>query len=409
MEESKKPTENIEEKVETQTGVDSVGQKDETKAKTDSKPDKDGSDKDGKDGDEKEIDLLELATKLWANRKLLLMWCLWGAIAGLIIAFSIPREYSTGVKLAPEASGSKGNMGGLSALAGLAGISTGGASGADAVYPQLYPDVVGSVPFITSLFDVTVTTKEEKKNYTVREYLEEETRSPWWGVITGLPGKIIGVFRSSPSEEEGDHVLNNFQLTAEEDALVAALAKRVTANVDQKTSVVTINVTMQDPLVSAILADTVVARLQEYVTAYRTNKARKDLEYAETLNREAQEEYYRSQQRLADYIDRNQNLATRSAQITRDRLENETSLAFGLYNQTAQQVQMAKAKVQETTPVYAVVTPATVPMRPTSPRKGLIIAGCTFLAFVACGAWILFGKPLKEEYVAKSKALQQEK
>lgn len=81
-----------------------------------------------------------------------------------------------------------------------------------------------------------------------------------------------------------------------------ALNKRVTATVDQKTNVVTISVLMQDPLISAVLADTVVSRLQDYVTQYRTNKSRKDLEYAETLNEEAKVEYYKAQQKYADIL-----------------------------------------------------------------------------------------------------------
>lgn len=346
------------------------------------------------DNDEKEIDLLELATKLWAQKKKIVKWCVWGAVIGLVIAFSIPREYATSVKLAPEISDPKAAAGGLGALASIAGLSS---SGADAVYPQLYPDVVSSVPFITSLFNVEVETKEDGEKFTVQQYMEDETSSPWWSVILGVPGKIIGLLKADEEVEEG-HKLNNFQLTKDEADLVEALSKRVTANVDQKTSVVTIDVKMQDPLVSAMLADTVVTRLQEYVTSYRTNKARQDLEYAEKLNKEAQQEYYRAQQRYADYLDRNQGLAFRSAQITRDRLENETTLAFNLYNQTAQQVQKAKAKVQETTPVYAVVTPATVPIKPAAPRKVLILAGFIFLAFVACAAWILFIQPMVEEH-----------
>lgn len=349
------------------------------------------------DNDEKEIDLLELATKLWAQKKKIVKWCVWGAVIGLVIAFSIPREYATSVKLAPEISDPKAAAGGLGALASIAGLSSGAASGADAVYPQLYPDVVSSVPFITSLFNVEVETKEDGEKFTVQQYMEDETSSPWWSVILGVPGKIIGLLKADEEVEEG-HKLNNFQLTKDEANLVEALSKRVTANVDQKTSVVTIDVKMQDPLVSAMLADTVVTRLQEYVTSYRTNKARQDLEYAEKLNKEAQQEYYRAQQRYADYLDRNQGLAFRSAQITRDRLENETTLAFNLYNQTAQQVQKAKAKVQETTPVYAVVTPATVPIKPAAPRKVLILAGFIFLAFVACAAWILFIQPMVEEH-----------
>lgn len=358
-----------------------------------------------KDSEEKEIDLMELAMKLWAQRKRIAKWCLWGAVLGLIIAFSIPREYTSSVKLAPEITDGKSGGGGLSALASMAGFSA-GSSSADAVYPQLYPDVVGSIPFLTDLFDVKVETKKDHNVFTVRQYLEDETRSPWWSVIFGLPGKILGLFRSSEAVDE-NHKLDNFQLTPGENSLVGQLATLVSASVDQKTSVVTIAVTMQDPLVSAILADTVVARLQEYVTNYRTNKARNDLQYAELLNEEARANYYEAQQRYANYLDHNQGIAFRSAQTERERLENEASLAFTLYNQTAQQVQKARAKVQETTPVYAIISPATVPIKPVKPRKAMILIGLVFLAFVASSAWILFGAPLVDEYKAKAKQINQ--
>lgn len=351
--------------------------------------------------EEKEIDLLELATTLWKQRKKLAIWSICGALVGLVIAFSIPKEYATSVKLAPEVTDTKASGGSLGALASKAGLSMNASGGADAVYPQLYPDVVSSVPFITSLFDVEVQTKEDGRKMTVKEFLEEETSGPWWGTIFGLPGQIIGFFKSDEEVPE-DHKLDNFQLTMDENKLVEALNERVSASVDQKTSVVTIDVKMQDPLVSAILADTVVARLQEYVTDYRTNKARNDLEYAIKLNEEAKDNYYKAQQRYADYLDRNQGLAFHSAQTMRDRLENESALTFNLYNQTAQQVQRAQAKVQENTPVYAVVVPATVPIKAASPKKVMILAGFTFLAFVACAAWILFLAPLLAEQKLKS-------
>lgn len=355
-------------------------------------------------GEEKEIDLMELAMKLWAQRKRIAKWCVCGAVAGLVVAFSIPREYTSSVKLAPEITDGKAGGSGLSALASMAGFSAGSASGADAVYPQLYPDVVGSIPFLTDLFDVKVETKADHEVFTVRQYLENETRSPWWSMILGLPGKIVGLFKSSEDIDE-NHKLDNFQLTVDENRLVDQLSKLVTASVDQKTSVVTIAVTMQDPLVSAILADTVVTRLQEYITDYRTNKARNDLAYAELLNEEARANYYDAQQRYASYLDHNQGIAFRSAQTERDRLENEASLAFSLYNQTAQQVQKARAKVQETTPVYAVISPATVPVKPVKPRKAMILIGFVFLAFVASAAWILFGEPMIDEYKEKARQL----
>lgn len=359
------------------------------------------------DGNDKEIDLLELATTLWQQRRKVIKWCIIGAVAGLVVAFSIPRDYTTTVKLAPEVNDGKKISGNLGALASMAGLATGGSSGSDALYPNLYPDVVSSVPFITDLFDVEVETKEEGNKMTVQQFVEEETRAPWWSAILGIPGKIIGLFRSSEETPE-DHKLDNFQLTIDEAEMVKAISNMINVSVDNKTSVVTIDVTMQDPLASAILADTIVSRLQEYITDYRTNKARTDLAFAQKLNEEAKANYYKAQQAYANYLDHNQGLALRSAQTTRDRLENEAALAFNLYNQTAQQVQTAQAKVQETTPVYAIVTPATVPVKPSKPRKAMILIGFTFLAFVACGAWILFLKPFIEEHKKKMALAKEE-
>ena len=68
---------------------------------------------DGKDiivrpenGDEEEIDLLELAAKLWKSRRTIFIYAGVAAIIGLVVAFSIPKEYTTTIKLAPELSGS---------------------------------------------------------------------------------------------------------------------------------------------------------------------------------------------------------------------------------------------------------------------------------------------------------------
>lgn len=352
--------------------------------------------------EEQEIDLLELAMKLWHQKKKIAIWCCIGAVIGLVVAFSIPREYTTEVKLAPEASGGQKISGSLGAMAAMVGLGGSAQSGADAVNPTLYPDVVSSVPFLVDLFNVPVEDIKGENKVTLREYVEEDLKAPWWSAVIGAPFKLLGMLRGSPDEEtDPNKKTDTFKLTAEENNIVLALQKRISASVDTKTSVITISVMMQDPLVSATLADTVVSRLQEYITDYRTNKARKDLEYAELLNQEAQDNYYKAQQKYADYLDRNQGLILHSAQTTGERLQNEATLAFNLYNQTAQQVQVAKAKVQENTPVYATVSPATVPIRPTSPRKPLILVGFVFLAFVASSAWILYGKPLVEELKRK--------
>lgn len=62
--------------------------------------------------EEQEIDLIELAQKVWAGRKLVFKVCGIALLVGLVVAFSIPKEYSTSVTLAPE-TGSKSSTGGM--------------------------------------------------------------------------------------------------------------------------------------------------------------------------------------------------------------------------------------------------------------------------------------------------------
>lgn len=356
--------------------------------------------------DEQEIDLLDLVSKLWEARWRIFKWACAGVVVGLIVAFSIPKEYTATITLAPElGSGKSSASGGLGALAAMAGVNMGQSSGADAVYPQLYPDVVSSVPFAVGLLSVELPTCiEDTDSATVETLLHDHTSAPWWGVILGLPRKAIGAVMSifSDESEEGDGSIDPFRLTKEQSELVESLNKRVGADVDMQTSVVTITTTMQDPLAAATLADTVAARLQNYIIAYRTGKARQDLEYARKINEEARQEYYKAQQRYATAVDRNHGLSTRSAAIDIERLQNESQLAFSLYNNTAQQVKMAEAKVQENTPVFAVVNPATVPVKASKPRKMMILIGFVFLFVVASCAYILFAPGIIESFRAKS-------
>ena len=343
---------------------------------------------------EGEIDLLELGRKAWAGRKLILKCCGVAAVIGLIVGFSIPKEYTTTVKLAPEMSSAKNSLGGLSTLASMAGVNMSSSGSADAVYPGLYPDVVASVPFAAELFRVQVATRKGDVETDVYDYLLNHTKRPWWSAVTSLPFKAVGWVMSwfaedKPATERGE--VDTFRLTRKENAVVKMLNNRINVIVDKK-SVVTLSVTMQDPLISATLTDTVLSNLQNYITAYRTDKARRDLTFTQKLFDEAQREYYDAQQKYAHYMDANQDVILRSVRTEQERLQNEMNLAYNIYNQMAGQLQMARAKVQESTPVYAVVQPASVPVSASKPSKMLILIGFVCLGGIVGCAWVLFGK-----------------
>ena len=345
--------------------------------------------------EEQEIDLLELARKLWRRRKSFYKSCGIAVVVALVVAFSIPKEYAVTVTLSPESGESSGSSS-LGGIASMMGVNLGSGDGADALNITLFPDILSSNPFALELYGMPVTVEdgEETTSMPLNEYMESQSK-PWWGWLMSLPGKAVGgILSLFKDEEEGSAELNPFRLSKEETLKLEAIKKSMSATVDKKTGITTITVTLQDPLVAATVADSVVCKLQDYVTDYRTRKAIDDCAYWEKLYTERQSEYYTAQQKYAAYVDENKGLYTEKSKVEGDRLQNDMNLAYQVYSQTAQQLQLTRGKIQEAKPVFAVVNPATVPIKAASPKKLMILVGFVFLAFCGTAGWILFGEDI---------------
>lgn len=341
------------------------------------------------ENDSIEIDWMGILHKIIDIRKTLYKAAGIGVVLGIIIALSIPKQYTVTVTLSPEMGGDKAS-GGLASLASSF-LGGGASSSNDALNVTLAPDIVASTPFVLDLFDTHVQTLDGELDTTLVAYLEEQ-RMPWWGYIKAAPGLIIRAVKSLFTEKiDTASVLNPFQLTEEEFQKVEGLREVIAAEVDKKTAMTTITVTLQDPKVTAIVADSVVAKLQQYIIDYRIKKAKEDCAYLEELYKERQQEYYDAQSRYAHYFDTNRNIAFQSVRAEQERLQNDMSLAYQVYSQVAQQLQVARAKIQEEKPVFAVVEPATIPLYPSSTSRKIIVIGILFLTICGTVAWKIFG------------------
>lgn len=342
------------------------------------------------ENDELEIDWMDILRRIISIRKTLYKAAGVGIVLGIIIALSIPKQYTVTVTLSPEMGGdSKG--GGLASLASsfLGGGTSGSSS--DALNVTLAPDIVASTPFVLELFNTRVQTLDGELDTTLVAYLDEQ-RTPWWGYIKSAPSLAIGAIKSLFTEEaDTTATLNPFQLTEKEAAKVKGLRQSILAEVDKKTAMTTITVTLQDPKVTAIVADSVVAKLQQYIIDYRIKKAKEDCAYLEELYHERQQEYYEAQSKYAHYFDTNRNIAFQSVRAEQERLQNDMNLAYQVYSQVAQQLQVARAKIQEEKPVFAVVEPASIPLQPSGTSRKTILAGVVFLAICGAGSWELLG------------------
>lgn len=352
------------------------------------------------ENDSIEIDWMEILRKIIAIRKTLYKATGVGVVLGIIIALSIPKQYTVTVTLSPEMGGDKAS-GGLASLASsfLGGSTT--SSSNDALNVTLAPDIVASTPFILELFNTRVQTLNEELDTTLVTYLDKQ-KQPWWGYIKAIPGIAINTVKSLFTEKvDTVSILNPFQLTEKEAAKVEGLRKAIIANVDKKTAMTTITVTLQDPKVTAIVADSVVGKLQQYIVDYRIKKAKEDCAYLEELYKERQKEYYQAQSKYAHYFDTNRNIAFQSVRAEQERLQNDMNLAYQVYSQVAQQLQVARAKIQEEKPVFAVVEPATVPLQPSGTSRKVILVGIVFLAVCCTAAWKLLGQEYWQQLKSK--------
>lgn len=314
-------------------------------------------------------------------------------IIACVYAFSLPKTYTCKVMLAPELS-STGGRNYLSALASSFGLSMGTTrTGSEALFPTLYPDLMNSVDFKTSLFPVKVRRDKDKEAMTYYDYLLKEQKSPWWSSAIGaVVGGIASLFPQDTVGQSAKNTkeVNPFRLTKKQTAIAAAINGRVKCSVDKKTLVITIQVTDQDPLVCATVADSVQNRLQKFITDYRTSKAREDLEYNQKLYAEAKHDYDRARQLYASFSDANQDVILQSVRTKLNDLENEMQLKFNTYSAIAAQLQDAKAKVQQETPAFTTLQSATVPIRPSAPSKSKIVLVFLFLAFLGTTVWIFY-------------------
>ncbi|WP_394901569.1 chain-length determining protein [Bacteroides xylanisolvens] len=351
--------------------------------------------------EEIEIDLMDILRKVIGIRKKIYKAAGIGLIMGIIVAISIPKQYTVEVTLSPEMGNNKG--GGLSGLAASflgSGVSMG--DGTDALNASLSADIVSSTPFLLELSDMKVPVSGSEK-ISLSSYLDEES-SPWWSYVIGFPGMVIGGVKSLFIEDEDESIFSDkasqgtIELSKKESQKIESLKKKIVASVDKKTSMTSVTATFQDSKVAAVVADSVVKKLQEYIIDYRTSKSKEDCIYLEKLFKERQQEYYVAQKKYADYMDSHDNIILQSVRTEQERLQNDMSLAYQVYSQVASQLQVARAKVQEEKPVFAVVEPAVVPLEPSGTSRKVYVLAFIFLSVCIVISWNLFGKDFLKNF-----------
>jgi len=342
--------------------------------------------------DIKPIDFTSIVKKLWPHRKKYYYVLPITLIATYLIIICIPRYYKCTVRLAPEISGVNvsGSLSSLASSFGL-GSSLAKMNSQDAISSEIYPDVIQSKNFIAELMTVNIQTQDGETKCSYYQYLRDKQKDAWWNIVMDT---IKGWFKSSQKDDyTGAEKLDVFGLTKKQSDIFKSAQGKLDCTIDKKTEIVSIEVKDQDPLVCATMADSTCQKLQQFITDYRTNKARIDYEYYQKLCKESEEKYNKVMHRYASFSDSYHKPVLASYSTKETTLENEMQSSYTLYQGIKAQMQAAQAKLQEATPAFTVIESASVPTKPAGPKRMIISILMMVLSFFVLSGWLL----VKEE------------
>lgn len=335
------------------------------------------------------IDLTEVWKLLKTKKKVFFIVLPIVFVLSCLYIFPQPRYYRCSVKLAPEITGENA-AGGLSSLASQFGVNLGGAS-QDAIYPLLYPDVVSSNEFVIGLLGINVKSVDGLVNTDYYNYMSKlQKKNPITAPVKKMMRSVTKLFASKdqPGPPNKGAGMSAFRMSKKDSELLDQIKSNISCDVDKKTEVITIKVEDQDPLVCATMADSVRNHLQTFITKYRTNKARVDVEHYEKLAKQSKREYEYCVREYSAYCDANQDVMLQSFISKRDELENEMQLKFNAYSAMRTQLEAMRAKLQEKTPAFTTIESATVPVKPAGPKRIIFIFGMCFLATFVTALWL---------------------
>lgn len=330
------------------------------------------------------IDLRIIFKKIWENRRLFYKVLPVVFVLSCIYIFSLPRYYKSDIKLAPEMDNS-GTSGTLGSLAASFGFDLSEMQTTDAITPLLYPDLMEDNGFVAGLMGVHVKSKDGEIDTNYHDYLKFHQKKAWWNYPVDWLVKLMPQGDKGGSQKGYDP----YFLSKKEEGILNMARDKIIINIDKKTGVISIEVKDQDALICKTLTDSIKDKLQVFITDYRTNKARTDYVYYKKLTEDAKKDYEKIRQYYASMADATTNVKLRSVELKMEDIENDMQLKLNAYTTLNTQLQAAKAKVQERTPVFTAIKGASVPVKPAGPKRMIFVAAMLFLAILGTSFYIV--------------------
>lgn len=326
-------------------------------------------------GESAEITLADLYQFITKYFLLVILGGILGGIGGVLYSFTKEKTYTAQTILLPEYSMSNNNS--------FFSMASGGEkSGAEKLTPDLYPNVLKSIPFGQYLLTVPVTDEKNKNYATLRAYLQRENPSPSVP-ISAIPGQSNSL--SKTNGKQNSNVLSNIlRLSAEENSLIMSASSFIRSSVEARSGITTLECEMTDPVVAAQLVEISKNYLVKYIEEYRTSKTYEQVSFLTKRVSEAKIRQQNAEYALQSYRDQNRGAFLNVARIAEQRLQAEYTLSQSIYSDLTIKLEQAKIRMKEEKPVFKVLEPSKIPLDKSSPNRPLL-----GLIFAAIGSFLV--------------------
>lgn len=337
----------------------------------------------------------KLGIVIYTNKLYIFYSMILSILLGIVLFFGTPTEYKVDVKLLPESTNQDSNNM-LRQLGGGGGVLMGGNLNRpqiDLIDPILYSEILSSTPFLFNLLEETFN-HSELGEMTLREYYKLHKKDDIFTLVKKYTLQLPSQFKRKQDELSDEQLKKAFLemgILESSDALaINDIKGKFSISYKPNLGFISFSVTFYDRVMTKQLAEKATASIIAYLVEYRSSKAIKNLNFVQKRYDEAKNNFFKSQESLAAFRDSNFNVQSSSFKVREERLLAEFNQASGVYNTIVQQLELAKVKVQEETPIFSVIEPPIMPRSKFKPNGLLISAAVIFLGFILSFSIIYF-------------------
>lgn len=283
-------------------------------------------------------------------------WGLIAAVAGAALGLLRPKRYQARASFVPEQTKPRNLPTGLGALAAQFGLDVGGSVDRS---PQFYRDLVLTNGLLTQMLDSSVVVLSGEA-HTIRE--------------------IYGPTRDTSR--------------AGVDKTLQRLRRRLGADADPRTSVVTISVLAPTPAAAEGVAALLIREVQAFNVGTRQLQARQTRVFLETRATDAVQSLHDAEEQLRHFYEQNRRLADSPQLLFEEtRLKRQVDLRQELYTTLSKQLETTRIDEVNDTPSITVIDPPFASSRPDGPGVPTLIVVAFLLALGArVGLLLLFDR-----------------